>query len=763
MKPATVLLVEDDDATAYWVRRILAHHGTHEGGAPHVLRAASLAEALRELRRADCVLVDLTLPDSQGIGTFLALHQAAPAVPVVVLTSLRDEELGAEAVRRGAQDFLCKDSAPEQISRALRFALLRGRWQGAVDEAARLEAVLDSISDAYLAVDGAGRLTYANRAAERLFGVARDDAAGHPLAEGIPALAGTRTLAALLRGGDEPAALEECLPGIGRWVEVRLFPSPAGTTAYLRDTTERRRTAEALQEAQRFTAGLLSNLPGMAYRCANDPQWTLEFASEGAKELTGYAPDALVGPGAVAYADMIHPADREWVWGEVQAAVQQGRSFELSYRIIAADGSEKWVWEQGRAVRDGEGKPSAVEGFVTDTTRQKALEEQLRQAQKMDAVGRLAGGIAHDFNNLLTAIKGTASLMLLDLAPGDPLREDAEAIGEVVDRAAGLARQLLAFGRGHVVRRETVDLNRVVDETAKMLRRLIPSGIELTTVLAGELAPVSADGGQLEQVLVNLVLNARDAMPDGGTVIVETMHVEVDAWPRGWATGLAPGAYVMLVVHDTGTGIDAQTQERIFDPFFTTKAVGQGTGLGLSIVYGIVQQSGGAVRVFSRPGEGTTFRVLFPRAGAPARPRTPEPPPSLPGTWSGTVLLVDDEPAVRRTTRRLLERAGFTVLEAANGEEALGQARAHPGPLSLVVTDVVMPQMGGPVLAAQLARERPDTPVLYVSGYSRENAFPGGSAAAHDRFLHKPFTVEGLMEAVEGLLGAPGLGPGPGE
>jgi PAS domain S-box-containing protein len=766
IKPATVLLVEDDDATAYWVRRILAHHGTHDGGAPQVLRAKSLAEALRELRRADCVLVDLTLPDSQGIETFLALHQAAPSVPVVVLTSLRDEELGAEAVRLGAQDFLSKDSAPEQISRALRFAVLRGRWQGAVDEAARLEAVLDSISDAYLAVDGGGRLTYANRAAERLFGVARDDAVGHSLAEGIPALAGTRTLAALLRHVEEPApsALEECLPGIGRWVEVRLFPSPTGTTAYLRDTTERRRTAEALQEAQRFTAGLLSNLPGMAYRCANDPNWTMEFASEGAKELTGYAPEALVGPGAVSYGDLIHPTDRDWVWREVQAAVQQGRHFELSYRIIAAGGGEKWVWEQGRGVLDADGKMQAVEGFITDTTRQKALEEQLRQAQKMDAVGRLAGGIAHDFNNLLTAIKGTAALMLLDLAPGDPLREDAESIAEVVDRAAGLARQLLAFGRGHVVRRETVDLNGVVRETGKMLRRLIPSGIELTTVLADELAPVNADGGQLEQVLVNLVLNARDAMPDGGSVIVETMHVEVDAWPRGWATGLAPGAYVMLVVHDTGTGIDAQTQERIFDPFFTTKEVGQGTGLGLSIVYGIVQQSGGALRVFSRPGVGTTFRVIFPRAGAPHRPRTPEPPPTVPGSWSGTVLLVDDEPAVRRTTRRLLERAGFTVLEAANGEEALRTARAHPGPLSLVVTDVVMPQMGGPVLAAQLARERPDTPVLYVSGYSRENAFPGGSAAAQGRFLHKPFTVEGLMEAVEGLLGrGPGGPGGPGE
>jgi PAS domain S-box-containing protein len=878
MRSSTVLLVEDDDATAYWVRRVLQRQ---DDGVPRVVHVRTLRDALAQLAvgGVECVVLDVTLPDSEGLASFAAVQRAAPRVAVVLLTSLRDETLGVEAVRRGAQDFLSKDAPPEQIARAVHYALLRARWEGAVSEAARLEAVLDSISDAYLTVDEEGRVTYANRAAEHLFHTGRAEILGRPLAECLPALEESSTRAGILRsgGGPAPAEIEEYLPALGKWVEVRLYPSPGGTTAYLRDTTanhsaederllhqqvldaipagvvisavgkpdrpivymnpafermtgyppaevlgrdcrflqgpatdraavrrigealdarqpvrldllnyrrdgstlwndlavapiygtggevthfvgvqqdatDRKVAEKALREAQRATAALLSNLPGMAYRCADDRRWPMYFVSEGALELTGYAPERLVGPDAVPYGDLIHPADRGRVWSEVQEAIAEARPFELTYRIVTLGGAEKWVWEQGRGVTGADGELLAVEGFATDTTRQKALEEQLRQAQKMDAVGRLAAGIAHDFNNLLTAIKGTAALMLMDLPEDDPMRADAVVIGEAADRAAALTRQLLAFGRGHVVKSEILDLNRVVAETAKLLRRLIPSGIELSTVLDPDLATLRADAGQLEQVLVNLVVNARDAMPDGGTVIVETMNLHVDAWPTGWAAGVEPGRYVMLVVHDTGTGIDPETQARIFEPFFTTKEVGAGTGLGLSIVYGIVQQSGGMVRVFSRPGAGTTFRLLFPCAATQPLSHVGCEPVLAARGWSGTVLLVDDEPAVRRATHRMLERAGFAVIDAPNGEEALRIARAHPGPIDLLLTDVVMPLMGGPELAGHLARERPDTPVLFVSGYSEENAFPGGRVGTDGRFLHKPFTLEALMEAAGRLL-----------
>lgn len=878
MAVPAILLVEDDEATAYRVRRIL-----QQDDGLTVEHVRSLRSAVGRLASGgvDCVVLDYSLPDSEEFDGFLAIQRAAPPVPVVLLTSMRDEALGAEAVRRGAQDILCRDAPAEQISRAVHCAVLRARWEGAVHEAARLEAVLDSISDAYLTVDAEGRLTYANRAAEHLFGTPRASILGQPLTKCLPALAGSWAGQAILRNVAEPAPaeVEEYLPALEKWVEVRLYPSPAGTTAYIRDTTAphraegerllhqqvldavpvglviaeagepdctvvyvnpafgritgyppeevlgrdcrflqgpatdpravavisdaleanqparqellnyrrdgstiwvdlslapicgrdgevmhfvavqqdvtgRKLAEEALREAQRATAGLLGNLPGMVYRCANDEKWTLYFASEGALELTGYPQERLLGPGAVSFGELIHPADRRRVWGEVQDAIAERRPYELSYRIITSSRKEKWVWEHGRAVHGTDGEVLALEGFITDSTRQKALEEELRQAQKMDAVGRLAAGIAHDFNNLLTAMKGTAALMLMDLREDDPLREDALVIGEAADRAGALTRQLLAFGRGgHVVKSEILDLNGVVADTSRLLRRLIPSGIELSTVLDPDLAPVRADAGQLEQVLVNLLVNARDAMPEGGTVIVETLNVQVEAWPAGWATGLEPGDYVMLVVHDTGTGIDEATQERIFEPFFTTTEVGAGTGLGLSIVYGIMKQCGGTVRLFSVPGTGTTVRLLFPRADAEGRADFVVSPAVPLRGWSGTVLLADDEPTVRRATRRMLERAGFEVIDAPNGEAALRLARAHPGRIDLLVTDVTMPLMGGAELAGHLARERPGTPVLFVSGYSQENAFPRG--ATDGRFLYKPFTLVALMQAVGRILAPP--------
>jgi PAS domain S-box-containing protein len=871
MPSPSVLLVEDQESTPHSVRVVLDAHVWREP--PRIWHVRTLGEAVACLGRepADCVLVDLILPDSSGLATYRALRHAVPTIPIVLLSAPGDDAVAAEALSLGADDCLPKNAAAEQIERAVRHALVRARSR--VAGAAQLEAVLDGVPEAYLTVDAAGCVAYANRAAELLFATPRASLLGRPLAEALPALSGTRLHAELAGGVAAPAEFEERIPALGLRVEARLIPGPAGTTAYLRDATarhertlhrraveavpigisiaevelngcpvryvnpalermtghardeivggswplirgtdpaavrliadavaaaepvrlelvehrsdgatfwndlaispihdadgrvthfvsiqqdvtERRRADDALRERHRATTALLRNLPGMAYRCANDADWTVEFASEGALDLTG-VPAARLMEGSVRFGDLIHPDDRTRVWDEIQAALAENRPFELTYRIVTPGGREKWVWEQGRAIPPEDGVPGALEGFISNATRQKTLEEQLRQAQKMDALGRLAGGVAHDFNNLLTAIKGTASLMLLDLAPEDPLHADAQEISTAVERAAALTRQLLAFGRGHVAQTEVVNLGQIVTETGRMLRRMIDTGIELSTVLAPDLGSVSADPGQMEQVLVNLVLNARDAMPGGGTVVVETMNVLVDSWPASWATGLEPGPYVMLVVNDTGGGIDPAIIDRIFEPFFSTKEQGKGTGLGLSIVYGIVQQSGGTVRVHSVPGRGTTIRILLPRVAEP--PAATEPSrvePSIP-TWTGTVLLVDDEPAVRRATRRMLERTGLTVHEAGNGEEALQWARANPAPIDLLVTDVVMPLMGGPALAERIAAERPGTPVLFVSGYTEQNAFRDG-VATQGRFLHKPFTWEALTDAAGKLLGLAG-------
>jgi CheY-like chemotaxis protein len=371
----------------------------------------------------------------------------------------------------------------------------------------------------------------------------------------------------------------------------------------------------------------------------------------------------------------------------------------------------------------------------------------------MDAVGRLAGGVAHDFNNLLTAIRGNAELLLLDIPAGDPRREDVEEIRKASDRAATLTRQLLAFSRRQVLQPRVLDLNGVVREMERMLRRLIGEDVELVTRLDAGLEQVRADPGQVEQVVLNLAVNARDAMPAGGRVTVETRNVELDEEMRRGFPYVVPGPYVMLSVSDTGHGMDTETRERAFEPFFTTKPAGRGTGLGLSTVYGIVKQSGGFVWIDSELGRGTTVRIYLPPVGEPAAPQAEASAPALAAQGTGTVLLAEDEVTVRRLAVRVLRRGGYTVLEAGDGEEALRLAQAHAGAIDLLVTDVVMPRVGGRVLASRVRSARPGVRVLYISGYNEEAVQHHGVLDPDTAFLGKPFTAEQLLTAVANALG----------
>ncbi len=381
-------------------------------------------------------------------------------------------------------------------------------------------------------------------------------------------------------------------------------------------------------------------------------------------------------------------------------------------------------------------------------------EEQLRQAQKMDAIGNLAGGIAHDFNNLLSVILGLGSVVVADLKPNDPLRADIEEIVKAGERAAALARQLLAFGRQQVLEPKVVNVNEVVRGMEKMLRRMIGEDVDLDVRLSGGLDAVLADVGQLEQVLMNLVVNARDAMPRGGKLTVETKNVVFDREYSNSHVGVAGGEYVMLAVSDTGVGMDRQTQARIFEPFFTTKEKGKGTGLGLSTVFGIVKQSGGHVWVYSEPGVGTTFKVYLPRhAGRVAAPESQAPITRL--TGSETVLLVEDDDQVRTVARSILRRSGYNVLEAKNAGEALLMCEQHPQPIHLLLTDVVMPQMSGVQLAQRLASVRPAMRVLCMSGYTDDAALRHGVVDSAMAFVQKPLTPAGLLQKVRQVLDAP--------
>jgi len=412
---------------------------------------------------------------------------------------------------------------------------------------------------------------------------------------------------------------------------------------------------------------------------------------------------------------------------------------------------------------EARGRPMSYPGHrarlvtATDITERAQLEDQLRQSQKMEAVGRLAGGVAHDFNNLLTVIGGySETLAGSDLAPDD--RASVSEIAAAASRAAALTRQLLMFSRKQIVQLRLLDLNDVVIGLGPMLRRLLYENIELVTSLGPSPAPVIADVSQLEQVIVNLAVNASDAMPEGGTLTLETAVVTLDATYAHSHAEVVPGRYVRLVVSDTGIGMDADTIGKIFEPFFTTKPVGSGTGLGLATVYGIAKQLGGHIWVYSEPGLGATFKVYLPIAGSEqAAEAAPPAPAANTGARSNqTVLLVEDEGAVRLAARRMLERSGYAVVEATNGQEALDLMASHPGPVHAVVTDLMMPGMDGRTFADRLRATKVDVPVVFMSGYTDDAVIRRGIVDSSHTFLQKPFTRDQLTSAVAGAISAKG-------
>jgi nitrogen-specific signal transduction histidine kinase/CheY-like chemotaxis protein len=391
---------------------------------------------------------------------------------------------------------------------------------------------------------------------------------------------------------------------------------------------------------------------------------------------------------------------------------------------------------------------------ATEITERKRLEEQLLQSQKMEAVGQLAGGVAHDFNNILTAIVGYTDLLAAELGSNVRQLEDLEEIRKAARRAAALTRQLLAFSRKQVLEPRIIDVNGVVLNLDKMLRSLISENIELKTDLADNLAAARADPNQIEQVIMNLAINARDAMPDGGTVTIETDNVTLDDAYAAQHVSVIPGEYVMLAVSDTGCGMDEKTQSRIFEPFFTTKPPGRGTGLGLSTVYGIVKQTGGNIWLYSEPGKGTTFKIYLPAIAALPEDIGKAAPAEAVRRGGGTVLVVEDDEQVRRLTHRALASQGYTVLEADRGTTALDIARRHKGHIDLLLTDVIMPDTNGRKLAETIRAARPGLRVLYMSGY------PDGAIASHGMlepgvaYLAKPFTTDAVTRRVREVLEA---------
>jgi PAS domain S-box-containing protein len=480
----------------------------------------------------------------------------------------------------------------------------------------------------------------------------------------------------------------------------------------------------------------------------------MHYISPACTRVLGFTPEEFAADTG-RWRKVIHPDDRLRVIALYEGAAKAARQVDAEYRIQHPDGSVRWIEETIVPITDKSGVVARLDGVARDVTEQRRLQEQLRLAQKMEAVGRLAGGIAHDFNNLLTVITSYSDLLLEEMGQQDRRRGDVDEIRKASVSAAGLTRQLLAFSRQQVLEPRVLDVNAVLTGAENLLKRLLSENVSLVTAPAPHLGAVKADPGQLEQVIVNLAVNARDAMPEGGKLTIETANADMDeAYVRDHPLA-RPGPYVMLGVSDTGIGMDEQTQRRIFEPFFTTKELGKGTGLGLATVYGIVKQSGGFIWVYSEPGHGTTFKIYLPRVDEPVEGgRAPvAPTKSLRGTE--TVLLVEDAAAVRVVTRQVLDRLGYTVLEAPNGEAALQLASRHRGPIQLLLTDVVMPGVGGRQLAEQLTALRPELRVLYASGYTDDAVVRHGVLKPGIAYLQKPFTPEIVARKVREVLDLP--------
>ncbi|MDY3557942.1 GAF domain-containing protein [Gemmata sp. JC673] len=457
---------------------------------------------------------------------------------------------------------------------------------------------------------------------------------------------------------------------------------------------------------------------------------------------------------AASWLERTHPDDRARVGSVASDAIARGQPFQMEYRLRRTDGTWRQVASRGLPVRDADGRVLEWVGVIDDVTDRRQLEDQFRQAQKMEAVGRLAGGVAHDFNNLLTVINGFSKIVLDTLPSGTPHRESVEMIRDAGQRAAVLTRQLLAFSRKQVLQPTSLNLDDLLAGMSRILAQLIGADVDLTVRGAPEPWVVQADAGQIEQVVMNLAVNARDAMPTGGQLTIETANVTLDAGYVSVHPEARPGQYVRLAVTDTGCGMDAATKARIFEPFFTTKGE-NGTGLGLATVFGIVKQSGGHIEVYSEVGVGTTFKAYLPRdrsapssseSGAALRP--------TPARGSETVLLAEDEDGLRRLAKMVLQRAGYTVLEARHGGEALHLCERHDGPIHLLATDVVMPSMGGRQAAERLRVLRPEMRVLFLSGYTDDTVVRHGVLEADVAFLQKPFSPDALVQKVREVLDA---------
>jgi PAS domain S-box-containing protein len=763
-EPFRLLLVEDVAADAELSVAELRRAGL-AFTSQRVDSEAALRQALHQFI-PDIVLSDHSLPQFDARDALRVVHADRPETPVIIVTGSLDEETAAEYIKEGAADYIVKHRL-HRLAPAVRRAIVNRRDatdRKRVQEQLRRTTEFLSHAQAVAHIGSwewdvaCDTITWSEET-YRIFGLT--PAHGPIVLEQGLALIhpdDRETVAGAVRHTLETGASFEVdhrivhpdgsvhfLHGRGGLV-TDATGRPVGMTGTVLDITARKRAEEALRQAKHHLETLIASAP-LAILSV-DADGIVETWNPAAERVFGWTAAEVAGRPVP-----VVPEDKKDECAALRRRVMDGESLNgVELTRQKKDGTPVTVILFAAPLRDAQARITGILALFEDVTGVKRLEQQVFQAQKMEAIGRLAGGVAHDFNNLLTAILGSTDLLLESLPSDHPGREDAEETRKAALRAADLTRQLLAFSRQQVLAPRVLDLNEVVANMDRMLQRLIGEDIELRTVLARDLGAVRADAGQLEQVIVNLAVNARDAMPGGGKLTIETLNVALDEAYVAAQAVVVPGSYVMLAVSDSGTGMDALTQARVFEPFFTTKAKGQGTGLGLATVYGIVKQSGGYIWVYSEPGQGTTFKVYLPRAAAPVESTSPD--PVITGSLRGseTILLVEDQQEVRNLIRKMLEARGYHVLVAASGHDALRLTVQHAGTIDLLVTDVVMPGMSGREVALLLAPAHPKMKTLYLSGYTDESIVRHGLLEPGIAFLQKPFAAEALARKVREVL-----------
>jgi PAS domain S-box-containing protein len=641
----------------------------------------------------------------------------------------------------------------------------REREREVAEARAFAESIIATVREPLLVLDGELRVVAANRAFYRTFQTDAAATLGRPLYElgarewDVPAL--RQLLEAVLPQNTsfDDFQIDHDFPRLGRRVMLlnarRLYREAERTDRILlaiEDVTARRQAEEAASRAAAHLARVCAVSPAVLYTMRIEggqrvPTWV----SDNVATILGYTAADVLQPGW--WAAHLHPDDRDAALA-LGPGLAPGDRVSQEYRFFCRDGRMAWVRDEIHVLPDSPDLPGQLAGAWMDVSERRRLEEQYVQAQKMETVGRLAGGVAHDFNNLLAVVAGTVDLALMDVGSRDPLKESLLEIRMMVERAAALTRQLLALSRHQPFQPQVIDVGAALRSMEPMLRRALGEDIELLLTVDPGVWAVRIDPGHFEQVILNLALNSRDAMPAGGHLFIEAGNVHLDDAYARRHFDVEPGEYAMLAVSDTGIGMDEATRQRVFEPFFTTKPPGRGTGLGLATVYGIVKRSGGSIWVYSEVNRGTTFKIYLPRAGelpvaAPA--------PEVFGVFRGTetILLVEDEESLRRLAARVLEAAGYRVLVAAGGSEAIDVAARHEGPIALLLTDIVMPGERGPAVARRLLEQRPGMKVLYMSGYAEQAANQNGTAIRGARYIAKPFDARTLTQAVRAALDEP--------